>query len=82
MDEQKPPNEGPLTLTGPRGGTTTITACGHIRTGVWLTQHQHERLRQWAFKLRRSKADLMRLGVEQLLRNLEAQEHETGCEGR
>jgi hypothetical protein len=81
MDEQKPPTEGPPTPTGPRGGTTTVTAHGHFRTSLWLTRSQSERLRQWAFKLRRSKTELIRMGIERLLRDLEAEEHGTGCEG-
>ena len=46
--------------TGPRGGTTTITAGGHIRKTLYLGPEEAERLRQDAFSQRRRESDVLR----------------------
>lgn len=78
MSKREPPAGEPERRVGPRGGTTTITARGDVRTNLWLPDDQHERLRRWAFKLRRTKADLIREALERLLSDLEAQERGAG----
>lgn len=47
-------------LTGPRGGTTTITVGGHIRKTLYLGPEEAERLRQDAFSQRRRESDVLR----------------------
>lgn len=61
----------PKDVTGPRGGTTTVTARGDIRKNLWIPYALNERLREAAFRAKRTESDLFREGLERLLSELE-----------
>lgn len=46
--------------TGPRGGTTTVSASGMVRSTVFLDEAEHEFLRQKAFADRSTISELVR----------------------
>lgn len=54
-------------LKGPRGGTTTVTRSGLVKKNFWLPRETAERLREQAFRLRVSEAELMRRGLKRIL---------------
>ena len=54
-------------LKGPRGGTTTVTRSGMVKKNLWLPREMAERLREEAYRLRVSEAELMRRALERLL---------------
>ena len=45
---------------GPRGGRTTVTASGLVRTTVHLTEKEHEFLREKSYRERRSVSEILR----------------------
>lgn len=55
---------------GPRGGKTTRTSTGLVKKNFWLPREMTEQLREAAFRMRVSEADLMRRALEQLLAKL------------
>jgi len=68
MVKERPPKNGPgKQVTGPRGGTTTVTQAGMFRKNLWISQEQNDRLRLLAFRTRRSEGDLIRQGIELVL---------------
>lgn len=59
----KEPRKGDRTpITGPRGGTTTISR-GHIRKNLWISHEENEELRRQAFEQRRSETHIIRAGL-------------------
>lgn len=52
---------------GPRGGTTTVTRSGWVKKNLWLPRELAQQLREEAFRLRVSEAELIRRGLEKLL---------------
>ena len=53
--------------TGPRGGTTTVTASGMVKKNLWIPQGEAEALREKAYVERRSEADIIREGLRHVL---------------
>jgi hypothetical protein len=47
-------------IQGPRGGRTTVTASGLVRTTVHLTEKEHDFLREKSFRERRSVSEILR----------------------
>ena len=45
---------------GPRGGRTTVTASGLVRTTVHLTEKEHDFLREKSFRERRTISEIIR----------------------
>ena|GEM_PF-1120349 len=45
---------------GPRGGRTTVTASGLVRTTVHLTEKEHDFLREKSYRERRSVSEILR----------------------
>jgi len=52
---------------GPRGGETTVSKSGMIRTTLWLHPDEAEALRVKAFEERRTQADILREGLRRVL---------------
>lgn len=52
---------------GPRGGTTTVTRKGWVKKNLWMPPDLAEQLRETAFRLRISEAELIRRGLEKVL---------------
>jgi hypothetical protein len=65
---------------GPRGGTTTVTRRGWVKKNLWMPPELAEQLRETAFRLRTSEADLIRRGVEALLGSLDRPAGSSTCE--
>lgn len=57
--------------TGPRGGTTTVTASGLVKKNFWLPDELAENLREMAFRERTSEAEIMRNALRQFLEEAE-----------
>jgi hypothetical protein len=77
MVKERPPKKEPgRRVTGPRGGTTTVTQTGMFRKNLWITHEQNERLRLLAFRTRRSEGDVIRQGIEFVLALAESAEED------
>jgi hypothetical protein len=48
------------TKSGPRGGRTTVTASGLVRTTVHLTEREHAYLREKGYRERRTISEIIR----------------------
>ena len=53
--------------TGPRGGTTTVTASGLVKKNLWVSQEDAEALRRLAFEQHTSEAEIIREGIRRVL---------------
>lgn len=56
---------------GPRGGTTTVTASGHVKKNLWIDRDDAEWLRSVAYEQRRTEASIIRLGLHLVRRHWE-----------
>ena len=68
------PTKNPRSGKGPRGGRTTVTASGLVRTTVHLTETEHDFLREKSFRERRSVSEIIREVLQERFPELEGED--------
>lgn len=60
------------TVTGPRGGTTTVSKSGMLKKNLWVPPDMGEWLRDMAYVHKMAEADIIREAIDELRAKQEA----------